>query len=99
MFYLKHYIRKINFVISKIIRMNAIRKIMKRDGNRLDVELPEDFKAESVELIILPIDEQQVIENAQTDEQFRIEMMEFYSKYNADLSNYKFNRDDVYDRT
>ncbi len=34
--------------------MNAIRKIVKREGNELRIVLPDDFKSEEFEVIILP---------------------------------------------
>lgn len=37
--------------------MEAIRRIVHRHGNTLTVELPDNFTAQTVELIILPVDE------------------------------------------
>lgn len=37
--------------------MEAIRKIIHREGNTLTIELPDSFKAQTVELIILPADD------------------------------------------
>jgi hypothetical protein len=37
--------------------MNAIRKIVKRVGNELRIVLPDDFKSEEFEVIILSTDE------------------------------------------
>ena len=36
--------------------------------------------------------------NESDNEKFRSELREFYSKFNVDLSNYKFIRDELYDR-
>lgn len=36
--------------------MEAIRRIVRREGNTLTIELPADFQAQTVELIILPAD-------------------------------------------
>lgn len=38
--------------------MEAIRKIIHRHGNTLTVELPDSFTAQTVELIILPVDDE-----------------------------------------
>ena len=37
--------------------MEAIRKIIRREGNTLTIELPDSFSAQTVELIILPVDD------------------------------------------
>lgn len=37
--------------------MEAIRKIIHREGNTLTIELPDSFTAQTVELIILPADD------------------------------------------
>ena len=37
--------------------MEAIRKIIRREGNTLTIELPDSFSAQTVELIVLPVDE------------------------------------------
>ncbi|MEO8210726.1 MAG: hypothetical protein ABI840_09190 [bacterium] len=79
--------------------MEAIRRKIKRNGNKITIELPEDFKAENIELIILPDDnENSEHEKIESVEEFRKNLLEFYSKFNVDLSNYKFNRDELYDR-
>lgn len=36
--------------------MDAIRKKVKRTGNKVIIELPENFKTESFELILFPIE-------------------------------------------
>ena len=47
--------------------MNAIRKIVKREGNELRILLPDDFISEEFEVIILSTDDISII-NEQTDE-------------------------------
>lgn len=37
--------------------MEAIRKIIRREGNTLTIELPDSFSAQTVELIVLPVDD------------------------------------------
>ena len=37
--------------------MEAIRRIVHREGNTLTVKLPDSFTAQTVELIILPVDD------------------------------------------
>ena len=48
--------------------MNAIRKIVKRVGNELRIVLPDDFKSEEFEVIILSSDEG-IQTKEQTDEE------------------------------
>lgn len=36
--------------------MEALRKILKRKGNKITIDVPEDFKAENIEGLILSID-------------------------------------------
>lgn len=78
--------------------MNAIRKILKREGNQITFELPEDFRAENVELIILPAEDQQDEKAMSVEKPLAEKAREFYKDFNTDLSNYKFNREELYDR-
>jgi len=78
--------------------MNAIRKTVKRQGNELRIILPDDFKAEEFDVIVLP-KEEQFIANEQFDlDEYRKSIVDFYANYDADLTNFKFNRDELYDR-
>ncbi len=77
--------------------MEAIRKKnVKRIGKHVTVELPDSFKANEVDVIIMPSVEEN--ENAIDIETWRKSLHEEFSKFNVDLSNYKFNRDELYDR-
>ncbi|MEO8210501.1 MAG: hypothetical protein ABI840_08060 [bacterium] len=38
--------------------MEAIRKKIKREGNKITIELPSDFIAEEIEMIIFPYEDQ-----------------------------------------
>lgn len=81
--------------------MDTIIKKIKRNGrNKITIELPEDFKADNIEVIITS--DKDVLKsskvNESDNEKFRSELREFYSKFNVDLSNYKFIRDELYDR-
>ncbi|MDQ3019663.1 MAG: hypothetical protein M3R36_03705 [Bacteroidota bacterium] len=80
--------------------MEAIRKKIKRNGNKITFDLPEDFKAENIELIILPDDNEE--KSSQKSEKKKKslseEALEFYGKYKVDMSNYKFDRDELHDR-
>ena len=81
--------------------MQAIRKEkVKRIGRQITVELPDDFKAEEVDLIIWPsTDEREEIARDPVKlDKWREELKQFYSTFNVDLSNFKFNRDELYDR-
>ena len=78
--------------------MNAIRKIVQREGNELRIILPEDFKSEKFEVIVLPSDE--AIENINDInlEAYQQAIRNRWSKFNVDLTNFKFNRDELYER-
>ncbi len=47
--------------------MNAIRKKIKRTGNKITIELPEDFIAEEVEMIIFPYDSKEEKNSSETE--------------------------------
>jgi len=77
--------------------MNAIRRIIKREGNSLNVVLPDNFTANQVELIILPFEDNDLKPvNGKEDEAFRLHISAVFAKFNADLSGFQFNRDEVY---
>ncbi|MBX2955194.1 MAG: hypothetical protein KF846_03495 [Cyclobacteriaceae bacterium] len=80
--------------------MEAIRKKkIKRIGKQVIIDLPDDFKAEEVDAILWPSGED--VENKSTPaeiEVWRKDLKEFYSQFNVDLSQFKFNRDELYDR-
>ncbi|HEY9488465.1 MAG TPA: hypothetical protein VIQ51_09035 [Chryseosolibacter sp.] len=81
--------------------MDAIRKKrIKRTGRQVIVDLPENFTAEEVDLILWPsIEENENVKKNQTDLlEWRKDIEQFYSKYNVDLSGFEFNRDELYDR-
>jgi cellobiose phosphorylase len=62
--------------------------------------LPDDFKAENLEVIIKSDSEgiKSKEEKEKANEKLRSELREFYSTFNVDLSNFKFNRDELYGR-
>jgi hypothetical protein len=78
--------------------MEAIRQKIKRNGNKITIELPEDFKAENIELIILSDEKEEVISNKKKKKSLSKEALEFYGKYKVDMKNYKFDRDELHDR-
>lgn len=78
--------------------MEAIRKKkVRRTGRQITVDLPDDFKAEEMEVIILP-EEEEKRPSAIDLIEWRRSLIEEFSKFNVDLSNFKFNRDELYDR-
>ena len=77
--------------------MNAIRKIVHREGNELRIVLPDDYKAEEFDVTAVPI-EKYAKANQQTDEEWRQALREYYSRFNVDLSNFKFDRDELNER-
>jgi hypothetical protein len=80
--------------------MEAIRKKkIKREGRKVVIELPEDFTAEEVEVIVWPSENESKSELSDEElNAWKKQMSEFYSKFNVDLSGFKFNRDELYDR-
>jgi hypothetical protein len=81
--------------------MEAIRKKkIKRTGKQLIIDLPEDFKAEEVDVIVWRSqdEELQPAENSKSLESWKLDLKKYYSNFNVDLSNFKFNRDELYDR-
>jgi hypothetical protein len=80
--------------------MEAIRKKrVRRTGRQVTVELPDDFKAEEVDVIILPSTEEDEKAISKTElAEWRKSLVEEFSKFNVDLSDFKFNRDELYDR-
>lgn len=80
--------------------MEAIRRQkVRRTGRQVTVELPDDFKAEEMEVIILPSTEEEEKKLSAIDlKEWRRSLIEEFSKFNVDLTNFKFNRDELYDR-
>lgn len=81
--------------------MEAIRKKIKRNGSdTITFKLPENFKAENLELIILPDEEEIKSEDdiEKSVEEYRIRMKDFYNKFGFDIKRLKFDRDELYDR-
>lgn len=80
--------------------MEAIRKKkVKTKEGKIIIDLP-DFTAKEVDLIIWPSEDEKADENISDVElaTWRTNMNNFYAQYNVDLSDYKFNRDELYDR-
>lgn len=80
--------------------MEAIRKRkVKRSGKHVTIELPDNFKAEEMDIIVLPSkEENDPISNTIDVEGWRKSLKEEFSKFNVDLSNLKYTRDELYDR-
>jgi hypothetical protein len=80
--------------------MEAIRKKrVRRTGRQVTVDLPDDFKAEEFDVIILSSKEENEIAEKVIDiEAWRKSLREDFSKFNVDLSNLKYTRDELYDR-
>ncbi len=79
--------------------MEAIRKRIKRTGSRISIDLPDDFKAVEVDVIILPSIEDDEKELSATELlEWKKNLTEDFAQFNVDLSNFKFNRDELYDR-
>lgn len=79
--------------------MEAIRKRRVKNSNQtITVNLPKYFNPKEVDVIILPSEEESVQAKGIDINEWRKEIADFYSNFNVDLSNYKFNRDELYDR-
>jgi hypothetical protein len=75
------------FIVKKI-------KVINR---QITIDLPEEFKAEEVNIIVTPSKEEKKYSDSELAK-WRKELIQEYSHFNVDLSNYKFNRDELYDR-
>ncbi|MDQ3019284.1 MAG: hypothetical protein M3R36_01745 [Bacteroidota bacterium] len=79
--------------------METIRKKIKRNGrNRITIELPEDFKAENLEIIIKADDKEEIKNNSDGEKKLAEEALEYYKNYQVDLSKFRFDRDELHDR-
>ena len=81
--------------------MEAIRKKkVRRTEKQIIIDLPENFKAEEVDVILWA--SQDELADVKTDDaslrKWRENLSQYYSNLNVDLSNLKFNRDELYDR-
>jgi len=81
--------------------MEAIRKNRIKTHNRkVTIDLPENFNAEEVDMIIWASEKTSDFEqNGADSDTWRKDLKDFYSRFQVDLSNFKFNRDELYDRT
>jgi hypothetical protein len=80
--------------------MNAIKKIVKTEGNELHLVLPDEFKDKEVdiEVSLHKVEEENAPKKEFNLEEYRQSILDYWKDINADLSNYKFNRDELYDR-
>ncbi|MBK7254533.1 MAG: hypothetical protein IPI04_11620 [Ignavibacteria bacterium] len=72
--------------------MDAIRQKIKRTGNKLIIDLPDEFKSEMFELILLPIENNTNESDDQLNEwsDFSLRNLEtFYNKDEPDYTNVK----------
>jgi len=69
--------------------MNAmVKKDMHVENRLVEIEVPEDFLGKDVEVII----REKEVKNDKN------ELEEFFSRFNYDLSNLVFNRDELHER-
>jgi hypothetical protein len=79
--------------------MEAIRKSnVKRTGRQIIIDLPDDFKAEEVDMILWPSENKSNDKKEIDLEAWRAQLKADFSKFNVDLSNLKYTRDELYDR-
>lgn len=78
--------------------MNAIRKTIQTIGNELRIVLPDEFKNKKVDVVITSVEEDSVSEKQKKDEALRERLRNFYADFQVDFGDYKFNRDELYDR-
>ncbi len=76
--------------------MEAIRKKVKRSGRYLTIEIPDSFKADEIEVILLPAESE--IESQDDREKWMENAMTFYNQFHFDIKNLDWNRDELYDQ-
>ncbi|MBK8982032.1 MAG: hypothetical protein IPM38_06840 [Ignavibacteria bacterium] len=79
--------------------METITRKIKRNGrNKITIELPDDFIADNIEVTI-KADEKEELKNNSKKISLAEEAFEYYKDIRVDLSNYKFDRDELHDRS
>lgn len=79
--------------------METIIKKIKRNGrSKITIELPEDFKAENLEVTIKVDEKEEFKNNSDKKKSLAEEASEYYKDFQVDLSKYKFDRDELHDR-
>ena len=80
--------------------MNVIRKFIESETNEvsINVTLPDEFKSRKLEVIILPVDEDIKVKEDKDLTEYHQSIRDHYKDIRVDLSNYKFNRDELYER-
>ena len=80
--------------------MEAIRKNRIKTHNRkVTIDLPENFNAEEVDIIIWASEKTaESLQSEVDNDKWRKDIKDFYAGFKVDLSNFKFNRDELYDR-
>jgi hypothetical protein len=80
--------------------MNAIRKVIETERNEvtITVNVPDDFKSRKLEVIILPLNDDVEDKNEFNLDEYHQSIRDYWADLRADLTNYKFNRDELYER-
>lgn len=79
--------------------METIIKKIKRNGrSKITIELPEDFKAENLEITISVDEKEEFKYSSDKKKTLAEEAIEYYKDFQVDLSKFKFNRDELHDR-
>ena len=80
--------------------MNAIKTVVKTEGNELHLVLPDEFKDKEVdiEVSLHKVDEEVAPIKEFDLEEYRQAIRDRWSKFSVDMSNFKFNRDELYER-
>lgn len=75
--------------------MFAIREIKYVEGNQITINVPDEFVKKDVEVIVLPLDE----EDKKREDDRKASFFEFVDKFRFKLpGDYKFVREELYDR-
>jgi hypothetical protein len=75
--------------------MDAIREIKHVKGNKITINVPDEFVEKDVEVIVLPLDE----EDKKSEDDRKASFIEFVDKFRFKLPvDYKFVREELYDR-
>ena len=82
--------------------MIAIRKNkVKKNGNSVTIELPDNFPGEEVDAILWPSNEEAAVSDSMSEadlKKWREDLIKFYSGYSINLKEHPLNREELYDR-
>ncbi len=78
--------------------VTIIRKIKRNGRKKITIDLPADFIAENIEVIIKADEKDELKNNSKIKKNLAEVAFDYYKDFRVDLSNYKFDRDELHDR-